>query len=98
MEFLPCLEMTSVRPGKEPEDRLLTARETPLKLDANLGKSYVVQGSQEAGFYCPDCNLTFKDNVAFLDHINGRMHLKNIGSSMEVERSSLAQVCRLHLY
>lgn len=74
----------------EPEEKFLTARSKPLNLEANLNKTVVVSGV--AGFHCPDCNVTLHDSVSYLDHVNGRQHLKNIGTSMMVERATLAQV------
>ncbi|KAJ3227905.1 zinc finger, matrin-type 2 [Clydaea vesicula] len=78
-------------PSPEPE-KLLQARTKTLGLDQNVGKAQVVQGSREAGFYCEDCDVVLKDQVSYLDHINGRQHLKMIGVSMNVEKSTLAQV------
>ncbi|KAG2016182.1 hypothetical protein CC2G_009374 [Coprinopsis cinerea AmutBmut pab1-1] len=76
---------------------LMKAREAPLELDKNLGKTMVVQnpggrGPGQPGFYCETCNRTYKDTVAYLDHINSRAHLRAIGQSTKIERSTLAQV------
>jgi U4/U6.U5 tri-snRNP component SNU23 len=55
----------------------MKAREAPLELDKNLGKTMVVQnpggrGPGQPGFYCEACNRTYKDSVGYLDHINSR--------------------------
>lgn len=55
----------------------MKAREAPLELDKNLGKTMVVQnpggrGPGQPGFYCETCNRTYKDSVGYLDHINSR--------------------------
>ncbi|KAJ8093618.1 U4/U6.U5 snRNP associated protein [Marasmius tenuissimus] len=73
-------------------------REGPLELDKNLNKTMVVQnpggrGPGQPGFYCEACNRTFKDTTAYLDHINSRAHLRTIGQTTKVERSTLEQVC-----
>ncbi|KAI0655907.1 hypothetical protein C8Q70DRAFT_922517 [Cubamyces menziesii] len=76
---------------------LMKARETPLELDKNLGKTIVVQnagtrGPGVPGFYCEVCNRTYKDSSAYLDHINGRAHLRALGQTTRIERSTLEQV------
>ena len=45
-----------------------------------------------AGFYCAECDLTFKDNLQFVDHLNSRQHLVNTGQSGEVRRATLEEV------
>lgn len=40
------------------------------------------------GWKCTVCNCMLKDSNAYLDHINGRRHLKKLGFSMRVERST----------
>jgi len=62
-----------------------------------LGKTMVVQnpggrGPGEPGFHCEACNRTYKDSTGYLDHINGRAHLRAIGQTTRLERSTLEQV------
>ncbi|GLB37568.1 putative zinc-finger double-stranded RNA-binding [Lyophyllum shimeji] len=76
---------------------LMKQREAPLELDKNLGKTMVVQnpggrGPGQPGFYCEACNRTYKDSVGYLDHINSRAHLRVLGQTTRVARSTLAQV------
>jgi len=76
---------------------LMKAREGPLELDKNLGKTMVVQnpggrGPGQPGFFCEACNRTYKDSVGYLDHINSRAHLRALGQSTKLERSTLVQV------
>ncbi|KAF8637956.1 hypothetical protein AX16_010589 [Volvariella volvacea WC 439] len=76
---------------------LMKAREAPLELDKNLGKTMVVQnptgrGPGQPGFYCETCNRTYKDSAGYLDHINSRAHLRAIGQTTKLERSTLEQV------
>jgi U4/U6.U5 tri-snRNP component SNU23 len=40
------------------------------------------------GWHCSVCNCMLKDSNAYLDHINGRRHLRLLGFSMRVERST----------
>ncbi|KAJ1658959.1 U4/U6.U5 snRNP associated protein [Dispira simplex] len=76
--------------------RLLQGRTEKLDLEAQLGQTRVVQSTTEAskqpGFYCKVCDCVVKDSVAYLDHINGKNHQRNLGMSMKVERSTLEQV------
>ncbi|EPQ29338.1 uncharacterized protein PFL1_03093 [Pseudozyma flocculosa PF-1] len=80
----------------------LQARKAPLDLDKNVGKTMMVDmggagdgvggGSRGPGFHCDVCNKTCKDNVAYLDHINGRLHLMRLGQTTQVTRSTVEQV------
>lgn len=45
-----------------------------------------------AGFYCQDCNLTFKDSIQYMDHLNSKQHLDTTGQSTKVEKATLADV------
>ena len=44
------------------------------------------------GFYCDVCKKTCKDSVGYLDHINGRMHLRRLGQTTQAERGTLQSV------
>ncbi|KAK7053435.1 U4/U6.U5 snRNP associated protein [Paramarasmius palmivorus] len=77
--------------------QLMKQREGPLELDKNLGKTMVVQnpggkGPGQPGFYCETCNRTYKDTTGYLDHINSRAHLRAMGQTTKLERSTLEQV------
>ncbi|KAK7692958.1 hypothetical protein QCA50_004599 [Cerrena zonata] len=76
---------------------LMKQREGPLDLEKNLGKTMVVQstsgrGPGVPGFYCETCNRTYKDSVGYMDHINGRSHLRALGQTTRIARSTLEQV------
>lgn len=47
-----------------------------------------------AGFYCAACDLTFKDNIQWVEHINSMQHLRNIGETGEVKKASAEDVLR----
>ncbi|WVQ93624.1 hypothetical protein IAU59_000700 [Kwoniella sp. CBS 9459] len=74
------------------------ARKSDMDLNKNLNKTMLVQtgttgkGPRGAGFYCEMCDRTFKDSLSYLDHINGRTHLRMLGMTTQVERSTLSQV------
>lgn len=51
--------------------KLLEAREEPLNLDKNSGKTIIV-ASGRPGFSCTTCKWTFKDSASYLGHVNGR--------------------------
>lgn len=44
------------------------------------------------GFYCEVCKKMCKDSVGYLDHINGRMHLRRLGQTTQAERATLQEV------
>ncbi|KAI1421958.1 hypothetical protein F5Y12DRAFT_765002 [Xylaria sp. FL1777] len=77
------------------------ARRDVLDLEANVGKTMLVpagagQGKRGrgAGFYCAACDLTFKDNIQWVEHINSMQHLRNIGETGEVKKASAEDVRR----
>jgi hypothetical protein len=55
----------------------LKAREGDLEIEKNQGKTLMVDGAvggrKGPGFHCEVCNRTFKDSLAYLDHVNGRL-------------------------
>lgn len=84
--------------GEETHTR---ARRDMLDLEANVGKTMLVpagagQGKRGrgAGFYCAACDLTFKDNIQWVEHINSMQHLRNIGETGEVKKASAEDVLR----
>jgi len=50
------------------------------------------RGPGQPGFHCEVCDRTYKDSVGYLDHINGRAHLRALGQTTRLERSTLEQV------
>ena len=89
-----------LRRASTPEDaRDTEARKARLNVADQVGKTQLVaagatQGKRgkSAGFYCDACDLTFKDNLQFVDHLNSRQHLVNTGESGEVRRATLEEV------
>ncbi|TDH69348.1 hypothetical protein CCR75_006031 [Bremia lactucae] len=73
----------------------LKARTAKMALDTRVGTIKVVKSdelSKNSGYYCEVCESSLKDSVAYLDHINGKKHLRKLGYSMRVERSTVDQV------
>ncbi|KAI5296876.1 L-galactonate dehydratase, partial [Ascosphaera pollenicola] len=76
-----------------------TSRARRLDVASMVGKTTIVPAGSAvgkrgrgAGFYCQDCDLTFKDNLQFVEHLNSKQHLVNTGQSGEVKRAGLKQV------
>lgn len=67
-----------------------------LELDKHSGTSRLVEQEdghgRGAGFYCDVCKKMCKDSVGYLDHINGRSHLRRLGQTTQAERATLEQV------
>lgn len=89
-----------IRRASTPEDAKDTeARQARLNVADQVGKTQLVaagagQGKRgkSAGFYCDACDLTFKDNLQFVEHLNSKQHLVNTGESGEVRRATLEEV------
>ncbi|GAA6042854.1 hypothetical protein JCM8097_007191 [Rhodosporidiobolus ruineniae] len=90
------------KPPRKQEDlpkptELMKAREGPLDLGKNLNKTVVIDasagsGQKQPGFYCDLCKRTCKDSVRYLDHLNGRGHLRRLGQTTKVVKSTLNDV------
>ncbi|KAI9094966.1 putative zinc finger protein [Phlyctochytrium arcticum] len=89
---------TNVNPDDDdplPAKELLKARDAPVDLTSHLNKTQVVNtglSGKQPGYFCEICDCVLKDNVNYLDHMNGRKHQQNMGMSMMVERSTADQV------
>jgi U4/U6.U5 tri-snRNP component SNU23 len=76
-----------------------SARNSRLDVASLVGKSTIVPAGagvgkrgKGAGFYCEACDLTFKDNVQYIEHLNSKQHLIATGQSGEVKRATLQDV------
>ncbi|EER26677.1 hypothetical protein D8B26_002925 [Coccidioides posadasii str. Silveira] len=80
-----------------------TSRTQRLDVASLVGKTTIVPAGaaigkrgRGAGFYCSDCDLTFKDNIQLVEHLNSKQHLIATGQSGEVVRAGVEDV-RLRL-
>lgn len=87
------------RASTPPDAKETESRTARLDVSNNVGKTSLVPAGaatgkrgRGAGFYCADCDLTFKDNLQFLEHLNSRQHLVAIGQTGEVKRATLDEV------
>ncbi|KAJ5725434.1 uncharacterized protein N7483_006791 [Penicillium malachiteum] len=76
-----------------------TARTSRLDVASMVGKTTIVPAGaalgkrgRGAGFYCKDCDLTFKDNIQIVEHYNSKQHLIATGQSGDVMRASVEEV------
>ena len=89
-----------VRRASPPGDTHSTeARQARLNVGDQVGKTTIVaagtsQGKRGkgAGFYCDACDLTYKDNLQFVEHLNSKQHLVATGESGEVRVAGLEEV------
>ncbi|OMJ23333.1 Zinc finger matrin-type protein 2 [Smittium culicis] len=74
----------------------LKSREERVNLSGMLGKVQVVQSSsiaaKQPGYYCKTCDVTIKDSISYLDHINGKKHLEKLNMSLKTSRDSISDV------
>lgn len=74
----------------------LKQRTQDLELDKNLGKMQVVTQHtikpMQGGYWCSVCECLIKDSAAWLEHINGRRHNRNLGMNMKVEKIGIDRV------
>jgi U4/U6.U5 tri-snRNP component SNU23 len=80
-------------------EALTEARSNRLDVSANVGKTMLVSAGaavgkrgRGAGFYCEACDLTFKDNLQWVEHENSMQHLRAIGQTGEVKRATAEDV------
>ena len=81
------------------DETYTTARRNVIDLTAQVGKTQLVPAGagvgkrgRGAGFYCEACDLTFKDNLQFVEHLNTTQHLLATGQTMEVRRATVDEV------
>ncbi|MCJ1359564.1 MAG: hypothetical protein MMC33_009566 [Icmadophila ericetorum] len=87
------------RASTPPDAKEAESRSQRLNVASNVGKTTLVPAGaatgkrgKGAGFYCEDCDLTFKDNLQFVDHLNSRQHLVAVGQTGEVRRAGIEEV------
>lgn len=75
------------------------SRSQRLDVASQVGKTMIVPAGagvgkrgKGAGFYCSDCDLTFKDNIQLVEHLNSKQHLIATGQSGEVEKVDVVGV------
>ncbi|CAD6499236.1 BgTH12-04887 [Blumeria graminis f. sp. triticale] len=80
-------------------EALTQARAARLDVASNVGKTVLLPAGaatgkrgRGAGFYCKDCDLTFKDNLQWVEHENSMQHLRAIGQTGEVKRATAEEV------
>lgn len=88
------------------DETYTTARRNVMDLSSQVGKTMLVPAGagvgkrgRGAGFYCDACDLTFKDNKQFVEHLNTTQHLTNTGQTTEVKRATAEEVrARIEFY
>ncbi|TLS29174.1 hypothetical protein PpBr36_00108 [Pyricularia pennisetigena] len=81
------------------DEEFTSARSEMMDFSAQVGKTMLVpagagQGKRGrgAGFYCEACDLTFKDNIQMLEHINTPQHQIATGRNMNVQAATAEEV------
>lgn len=76
-----------------------SSRAKRLDVASQVGKTTLVPAGaavgkrgRGAGFYCADCDLTYKDNIQLVEHLNSKQHLIATGQSGEVVRAGVLEV------
>ncbi|KAG0223678.1 hypothetical protein B0O80DRAFT_516856 [Mortierella sp. GBAus27b] len=95
---LRALGKSSKKKASKPapsEEVIAAARSERLNLESAVGKTQVVQGGPSGrtpGFYCKVCDCTLKDSIAYMDHKNGKDHLRNMGVNTKAQRETVTDV------
>lgn len=87
------------RASTPPDARETEARTSRLDVASMIGKTMLVpagagQGKRgrSAGFYCEACDLTFKDNIQYVEHQNSKQHLVATGQTGVVQVATVEDV------
>ncbi|KKY18191.1 putative c2h2 finger domain-containing protein [Phaeomoniella chlamydospora] len=83
---LSALDETSAR-GSRVDVASMVGKSTIVPMGNAIGKR-----GRGAGFYCEACDLTYKDNVQYIEHLNSKQHLIATGQSGEVKVATLEDV------
>ena len=80
-------------------ETLTTARNATQDFSRLVGTSTLVPAGagvgkrgRGAGFYCEACDLTFKDNLQWIEHTNSMQHQRAIGATGEVRKATAEEV------
>ena len=80
-------------------ETLSTARNATQDFSRLVGTSTLVPAGagvgkrgRGAGFYCEACDLTFKDNLQWIEHTNSMQHQRAIGATGEVRKATAEEV------
>lgn len=83
------------------EETRTQARTEALDLSSRVGTTRLVAAGsgvgrrgRGAGDYCEACDLNFRDNKQYLEHLNSMQHLRAIGETGEVRAASAEDVHR----
>jgi len=75
------------------------ARKEKVDLESGIGKTKAISfengnnGKGSGGYYCSVCDVNVKDSRAYLNHLNGRRHQRNMGfNPYKIEQSSVDDV------
>lgn len=75
----------------------MQARDKDLELSKNQGKTLMVDGvaggRKGPGFHCETCSRSFKDSIAYLDHVNGRLREYCPATKYVSTHAFLWQIC-----
>jgi len=69
-----------------------------LNFHSDLNKRQIITSNvvstrgKSFGFYCEVCNLTFKDNLKYVDHLNSKPHLIRSGETSQEQHVTLQEV------
>ncbi|KAI9711262.1 MAG: U4/U6.U5 snRNP associated protein [Bogoriella megaspora] len=87
------------RASTPPDAKETEARRARLDVASKVGTTMLVPAGSSvgkrgkgAGFYCEACDLTFKDNLQYVEHLNSKQHLMATGQSGEVKRATVEEV------
>ncbi|KAF2758510.1 hypothetical protein EJ05DRAFT_500030 [Pseudovirgaria hyperparasitica] len=87
------------RAATPPDAKDTVARATRLDFGSMVGKTQIISAGaavgkrgRGAGFYCEACDLTFKDNIQWVEHQNSRQHLVAVGETGDVREATVEEV------
>ncbi|KAK7509318.1 uncharacterized protein IWZ02DRAFT_159339 [Phyllosticta citriasiana] len=87
------------RASTPPDAKETEARKNRLDVGSMVGKTMLVPAGSAAGkrgrgagFYCEACDLTFKDNLQFVEHLNSKQHMVATGQTGEVKQATVQEV------
>ncbi|KAK1783078.1 hypothetical protein QBC45DRAFT_400691 [Copromyces sp. CBS 386.78] len=78
--------LTTARSGHQDFSKLVG---TTMLIPAGAG---VGKRGRGAGLYCEACDLTFKDNLQWIEHTNSMQHQRNTGHTGEVRKATAEEV------
>lgn len=80
--------------GKRTELQFLSSEEAGTSAIRRVNTNDSGSTGSGGAFYCDLCQCSIKDSISYVDHLNSRLHISNMGMGMRAQRATLDAVLK----